>query len=170
LVGITSFSLWRSELRIQCRQSPRTKHGHQRRYDDRDAMPLLAVFLVPAEEPDIEIWETTDLTVDVRDAVGDRLHVSDEFTKDGVRYRDSLLSANELMITDHHPLFDRPSSTSETPVEYSLFCFFPFNLQELRSSVRAGIYQMRSRTRRPRECCATRGGDFARLRRRDISS
>lgn len=28
-----------------------------------------------------------DLTVDVRDAVGDRLHVSDEFTKDGVRVR-----------------------------------------------------------------------------------
>jgi hypothetical protein len=27
----------------------------------------------------------TDLTVDVRDAVGDRLHVSDEFKKDGVR-------------------------------------------------------------------------------------
>lgn len=25
-----------------------------------------------------------DLTVDVRDAVGDRLHISDEFQKDGV--------------------------------------------------------------------------------------
>lgn len=27
----------------------------------------------------------SDLTVDVRDAVGDRLHISDEFKKDGVR-------------------------------------------------------------------------------------
>ena len=34
----------------------------------------------------------TDLTIDLRDAVGDRLHLSDDFVKDGVRHENDPLS------------------------------------------------------------------------------
>lgn len=51
-----------------------------------------------------------DLTVDVRDAVGDRLHISDEFNKDGVR----LLTPFQASLTQNHRLHSKSAKHNDS--------------------------------------------------------
>jgi hypothetical protein len=63
------------------------QHDLQLNVDMTIAMPCRCKFV-------LQLKLTPDLSIDLRDAVGDRLHLSDEFVKDGVRYEALLCGAD----------------------------------------------------------------------------
>ena len=87
LARVAAVSVWRSWLLVQRGSRRWASFADQRRHDGRYAVSLCVLASKVLRRELIKlVWREIDLTVDVRDAVGDRLHVSDEFTKDGVRY------------------------------------------------------------------------------------